>query len=48
MVEKEKKRFQEMAEVDKKRYDSEMSKYTPPQGKKRKHAKDPNAPKRAL
>lgn len=53
MVDKEKKRFQEMAEGDKKRYEAEMSKYTPPQGenkkgKKRKQVKDPNAPKRAL
>ncbi|XP_044580604.1 high mobility group protein DSP1 isoform X1 [Cotesia glomerata] len=55
MSDKEKKRFQEMAEKDKKRYDAEMQNYTPPKGenikgrgKKRKHLKDPNAPKRSL
>jgi high mobility group protein B1 len=53
MLDKEKKRFHEMAEKDKKRYDSEMEGYTPPKGekargKKRKHVKDPNAPKRSL
>ncbi|XP_047003285.1 high mobility group-T protein-like [Schistocerca americana] len=53
MVDKEKKRFHEMAEKDKERYDAEMETYTPPKGekahgRKRKHAKDPNAPKRAL
>ncbi|XP_066998833.1 high mobility group-T protein [Anabrus simplex] len=53
MVDKEKKRFHEMAEKDKKRYDSEMEGYTPPKGekgrgKRRKHMKDPNAPKRSL
>ncbi|XP_024867576.1 high mobility group protein DSP1-like [Temnothorax curvispinosus] len=50
----EKKRFHEMAEKDKKRYDTEMQNYTPPKGenkgrgKKRKHIKDHNAPKRSL
>ncbi|XP_041358000.1 high mobility group protein B2-like [Gigantopelta aegis] len=54
MSAKEKLRFEEMAAKDKIRYDSEMSTYTPPQGeavgkgRKRKHKKDPNAPKRAL
>ncbi|XP_069680299.1 high mobility group protein B2 [Periplaneta americana] len=53
MLDKEKKRFHEMAEKDKKRYDTEMEGYTPPKGektrgKKRKHVKDPNAPKRSL
>lgn len=53
MSDKEKKRFHEMAEGDKKRYDSEMQNYTPPKGekqrgKKRKQKKDPNAPKRSL
>lgn len=54
MLDKEKKRFHEMAEKDKKRYDLEMSTYTPPKGvvvgrgKKRKQIKDPNAPKRSL
>ncbi|XP_024884515.1 high mobility group protein DSP1-like [Temnothorax curvispinosus] len=44
----EKKRFHEMAKKDKKRYDTEMQNYTPPKGKKRKHIKDHNAPKRSL
>ena len=52
MSDKEKKRFQEMAERDKERFDSEMKNYEPtePQGKgtKRKQIKDPNAPKRPL
>nr|CAD7448945.1 unnamed protein product [Timema bartmani] len=53
MLDKEKKRFHEMAEKDKKRYDTEMEGYIPPKGekargKKRKHVKDPNAPKRSL
>ena len=53
MSDKEKKRFHEMAEKDKKRYDAEMQNYIPPKGekgrgKKRKHIKDPNAPKRSL
>ncbi|XP_076623973.1 high mobility group protein DSP1 [Colletes latitarsis] len=54
MSDKEKKRFHEMAEKDKKRYDTEMQNYTPPKGeskgrgKKRKHIKDHNAPKRSL
>ncbi|XP_014601686.1 PREDICTED: high mobility group protein DSP1-like [Polistes canadensis] len=53
MSDKEKKRFHEMAEKDKKRYDAEMLNYTPPKGekgrgRKRKHIKDHNAPKRSL
>ncbi|CAH1159793.1 unnamed protein product [Phaedon cochleariae] len=53
MLDKEKKRFHEMAEGDKKRFDTEMLSYTPPKGekqrgKKRKQVKDPNAPKRSL
>lgn len=53
MSDKEKKRFHEMAETDKKRYDTEMQSYTPPKGekqrgKRRKQQKDPNAPKRSL
>jgi len=54
MSEKEKKRFQDMAERDKKRYELEMQDYVPPKGekggrgKKRRHTKDPNAPKRSL
>lgn len=54
MLDKEKKRFHEMAEKDKKRYDLEMSNYVPPKGapigrgKRKKQIKDPNAPKRSL
>lgn len=54
MLDKEKKRFHEMAEKDKQRYDLEMANYVPPKGvvvgrgKKRKQVKDPNAPKRSL
>lgn len=53
MLDKEKKRFHELAEQDKKRYNAEMQNYTPPKGekvrgKKRKQVKDPNAPKRSL
>lgn len=54
MSDKEKKRFHEMADVDKKRYEAEMKDYTPSEnekgkrGKKRKQMKDPNAPKRPL
>lgn len=47
---KEKKRFEEMAEQDKARYEREMNHYTPGAGltKGGKRKKDPNAPKRAL
>ena len=51
MTPKEKKRFEDMAERDKARYEREMSSYVPAAGmptKKRKRTKDPNAPKRAL
>lgn len=53
MSDKEKKRFHEMADKDKKRYDTEMQSYVPPKGeknpkKRRKQMKDPNAPKRSL
>lgn len=52
MSESEKKKYIQMADKDKKRYDAEMSTYVPPKdgkGKKGKKAKkDPNAPKRAL
>jgi len=58
MTDKEKRRFQEMAEADKKRYEREMANYVPPKdgekvgrGKKAgkvKKVKDPNAPKRPL
>lgn len=47
---KEKKRFEEMADKDKARWEKEMEGYVPPKGekKRRKRTKDPNAPKRAL
>lgn len=53
MLDKEKKRFQDLAEGDKKRYENEMATYVPPRGEKgkpvkRRRTKDPNAPKRAL
>ena len=54
MTEKEKQRFHEMADNDKKRYDLEMQSYVPPKdmkvgrGRKRQQLKDPNAPKRSL
>lgn len=54
MTEKEKQRFQAMAENDKKRYELEMQNYVPPKdmkigrGRKRQQIKDPNAPKRSL
>jgi len=54
MSDKEKKRFQDMADRDKKRYESEMQSYVPVAGKsggrakKGKKIKDPNAPKRSL
>ena len=52
MTESEKKRFAEMAEKDKQRYDHEMASYTPPMGEggggRKRQKKDPNAPKRPL
>jgi len=51
MTEPEKKRFGEMADKDKMRYDKEMSSYNPPVeagGRRKKKKKDPNAPKRPL
>lgn len=51
MSAKDKKRFEDMAEKDKARYDKEMSTYVPSEGsgkKSKKSKKDPNAPKRAL
>lgn len=52
MSDSEKKKYIQMADKDKKRYDLEMKTYVPPKdgkGKKGKKAKkDPNAPKRAL
>ncbi|KAG9508405.1 High mobility group protein DSP1, partial [Fragariocoptes setiger] len=52
MSESEKKKFVQMADKDRKRYDSEMSSYVPPEGDKKgkgkRKLKDPAAPKRAL
>ena len=47
---KEKKRFEDMSAKDKQRFDKEMAGYVPKDGagKRKKKAKDPNAPKRAL
>jgi len=54
MTAQQKAPFQNQADNDKQRFDSEMSTYVPPpeagrkRGGKRKQAKDPNAPKRSL
>lgn len=52
MSDKEKQRFHQMAEKDKKRFESEMANYKPSKnekgGKRKKRVKDPDAPKRAL
>ena len=54
MSDKEKKRFVDMADKDKSRYEAEMRTYVPPpggggrRGKGKRKPKDPNAPKRAL
>jgi len=54
MSDQEKQRFHRMAQNDKQRYESEMASYSPPAGdkssggKRKRSAKDPNAPKRAL
>ena len=53
MSAKEKKRFEDMAEKDKARYDREMADAPAGTGRggkggKRKRTKDPNAPKRSL
>ena len=50
MTDKEKKRFADMAEMDKIRYNREMASYTPPAGEggRKRKKKDPNAPKRPL
>lgn len=50
MNDKEKHRFHQLAEKDKKRYEGEMANYKPSKkdGRKKKRAKDPNAPKRPL
>ncbi|KAL6472432.1 hypothetical protein MHYP_G00186200 [Metynnis hypsauchen] len=46
MSAKEKGKFEEMARLDKARYEREMKNYVPPKGEKKKRFKDPNAPKR--
>jgi len=53
MSDKDKKKFQGMADRDKVRFDDEMKHYEPApgavgRGSKRKQIKDPNAPKRSL
>ncbi|VDP87763.1 unnamed protein product [Echinostoma caproni] len=51
MTPKEKKRFEDLAAVDKERFNREMSEYVPPEGmkkgKKRKAPRDPTLPRRA-
>ncbi|CAH8624300.1 unnamed protein product [Dicrocoelium dendriticum] len=51
MTPKEKKRFEDLAALDKERYNREMSEYVPPEGmkkgKKRKVPRDPAVPRRA-
>lgn len=46
MSAKEKGKFEDMAKLDKARYEREMKDYIPPKGEKKKRFKDPNAPKR--
>lgn len=46
MSPKEKGKFEDLAKLDKVRYDREMKNYIPPKGHKKKRYKDPNAPKR--
>ncbi|XP_034460038.1 high mobility group protein B1b [Hippoglossus hippoglossus] len=46
MSQKEKGKFEDMAKLDKVRYEREMTSYIPPKGTKKKRFKDPNAPKR--
>lgn len=46
MSAKEKGKFEDMAKVDKVRYEKEMKGYVPPKGESKKKFKDPNAPKR--
>lgn len=46
MSPKEKGKFEDMAKLDKVRYEKEMKNYIPPKGHKKKRFKDPNAPKR--
>lgn len=46
MSQKEKGKFEDMAKLDKVRYEKDMKNYDPPKGQKKKRYKDPNAPKR--
>ncbi|XP_031719678.1 high mobility group protein B1b [Anarhichas minor] len=46
MSQKEKGKFEDMAKLDKVRYERDMKNYDPPKGQKKKRYKDPNAPKR--
>ncbi|NP_001140081.1 high mobility group protein B1 [Salmo salar] len=46
MSAKEKGKFEDLAKLDKVRYEREMRSYIPPKGEKKKRFKDPNAPKR--
>ncbi|MBN3297527.1 high mobility group protein B1a [Amia ocellicauda] len=46
MSAKEKGKFEDLAKLDKVRYEREMKSYIPPKGEKKKRTKDPNAPKR--
>lgn len=46
MSQKEKGKFEDMAKLDKVRYERDMQNYDPPKGQKKKRYKDPNAPKR--
>lgn len=46
MSPKEKGKFEDLAKLDKVRYEREMKNYIPPKGHKKKRYKDPNAPKR--
>ncbi|MFT7818450.1 High-mobility group box 1-like [Arapaima gigas] len=46
MSAKEKGKFEDLAKLDKARYEREMKNYIPPKGEKKKRFKDPNAPKR--
>ena len=50
MSDKEKHRFHQLAEKDKKRYEGEMANYKPKkgEGRRKKRTKDPDAPKRPL
>lgn len=51
MTPKEKKRFEDLAALDKERFNREMTDYVPPEGmkkgKKRKIPRDPSLPRRA-